>query len=118
VIEARNHADALIHSTEKTLKEHGEKIGAGERQAIETAIADLRTAMQGDDVDAIRSRTEALAQASMRLGEAMYRAGQAADEAGPGNGAAAGAPDGQAGQEGVVDADFEEVDENRKGRSP
>ncbi len=120
VIEARNHADALIHSTEKALKEHGEKIGAGERHGIEGAIAELRKAMEGEDADAIRGKTDALTQASMRLGEAVYRSSQAA--AGSENGTGGtdggdGAPDGQAGKEGVVDADFEEVDENRKGRS-
>jgi molecular chaperone DnaK len=121
VVEARNHAEALIHQTEKQLKEHGDKIGAAEKQAIETAMADLRKAAEGDDVDAIKSKTEALGQASMKLGEAMYRASQQSG-AGAGAGAAgdgdAGAGAGASGgKEGVVDADFEEVDENRKSGS-
>ncbi len=117
VVEARNHGEALAHETEKQLKEHGDKVGAGEKQAIETAIADLRKAMEGDDADAIKAKTEALAQASLKLGEAMYKASQQADGAGPhsGGGDADGSSGG--GKEGVVDADFEEVDENRKSGS-
>jgi molecular chaperone DnaK len=114
LVEARNHADSLVYSTEKNVKEFGDKVSAAEKQAIETAIADLKSALAGEDVDAIKARTEALMQASMKLGEAMYKAGQ---EAGPG--AAAGAAGDQAGPSGksaggpddtVVDADFEEVD--------
>jgi molecular chaperone DnaK len=117
VVEARNHAEALIHSTERTLKEHGEKLAAGDRQAIESAIADLRGALSGEDADAIKAKSDALAQASMKLGEAMYKGaggpgGGGGDAAGPGAGSGDGAAD-----SGVVDADFEEVDENRKGRS-
>ncbi len=123
LVEARNHADALSHSTEKTLKEHGDKIAAGEKQAIEDALAGLKTAMEGDDAEAIKAKTDALAQASMKLGEAMYRAQQGAGEGaeagaagdqpgGPGAGAGGGSS-----EEGVVDADFEEVDENRRDKS-
>ncbi|GIK99834.1 MAG: chaperone protein DnaK [Alphaproteobacteria bacterium] len=117
-VEARNHADALVHSTEKTLKEHGDKVGAAEKQAIEDAIAEVRKAMEGDDAEAIKAKTEALAQASMKLGEAMYRAQQAGgDGTGGGAGPEAGAGGGQSGGEGVVDADFEEVDEGRRDKS-
>ncbi len=121
LVEARNHADGLVHSTEKTLAEHGDKIEAGEKQAIETAIAELKTAMEGDDADAIKAKTEALSQSSMKLGEAMYKAqAGGGDDAGPG-GAGPGAGGGDAGSnaagEGVVDADFEEVDEGRRDKS-
>ena len=98
-------------------------MGAAEKQAIEQAIADLKGVKDGDDADAITAKTEALRQASFKLGEAMYKASQAsAGGAGPGpsaDGGGAGANadgDGQ-GKEGVVDADFEEVDEKRKSGS-
>jgi molecular chaperone DnaK len=116
-VEARNHGEALVHTTERTLKEHGEKIAPADKQAVEAAIAELRTALGGDDVDAIKQKTDALAQASLKLGEAMYK-----DAAASGNGAGGGddaaAPGGKPGGDdsGVVDADFEEVDENRKSR--
>ncbi len=121
LVEARNHADGLVHSTEKTLAEHGDKIEVGEKQAIETAIAELKTAMEGDDADAIKAKTDALAQSAMKLGEAMYKAqAGGGDDAGPG-GAGPGAGGGDAGSnaagEGVVDADFEEVDEGRRDKS-
>ncbi|MSO64356.1 MAG: molecular chaperone DnaK [Alphaproteobacteria bacterium] len=118
LIEARNQADALIHSTEKNLKEHGDKVGAGEKQAIESAVAELKSAKDGEDVAAIKAKTDALAQAAMKLGEAMYKA-QAEQAAG----GSAGGPDagpqpagGGKADDGVVDADFEEVpDEKKKG---
>ncbi len=115
VVEARNHADALIHETEKQLKEHGDKLGPADKSAIEGAIAELKTVKDGDDAEAIKAKTDALAQASFKLGEALYKSQQAgpggeAPPADGGNGAARGG-----GKEGVVDADFEEVDENRKG---
>jgi molecular chaperone DnaK len=103
LVEARNQADALIHSTEKTLVEHGDKVGAPEKGAIETALAELKTANEGDDVQAITAKTQALVQASMKLGEAMYQAQQAA------SGAA-----NETSDEGVVDAEFEEVDGDQK----
>jgi len=112
-VEARNRADALVHETEKQLKEHGDKLGAADNQAIESAIAELKSVKDGEDADAIKAKTDALAQASYKLGEAMYKTQQSgAGAAGPGDGS--GAAGGQS-KEGVVDADFEEVDENRKG---
>jgi molecular chaperone DnaK len=121
LVEAKNHADGLVHSTEKTLKEHGDKISAAEKQAIETAIVELKTAMEGSDADAIKAKTDALTQAAMKLGEAMYRAQQPGDAGpgGPGTGpeAGPGAGAGTGGSEGVVDADFEEVDEGRRDKS-
>src|SRR5438067_506057 len=85
-VEAKNHAEALVHSTEKALAEHGAKVGEGERRSIENAIADLKEALKGDDAEAITAKTNALAQASMKLGEAMYKAQQegAAPGGGPG----------------------------------
>ena len=109
VIEARNHADSLVYSTEKSLKEHGDKVAAGDRAAIEQALSDLKGVLDSEDADLVRSKTEALAQASMKLGEAMYRSQQGGPEAGPSAEAGSAAQD-----EGVVDADFEEVDEDKK----
>ena len=103
VVEARNQAEALIHSTEKALGEHGDKVGEAERSAITSAIEDLKSVLDGGDADAITAKTQALAQASMKLGEAMY----AAQQSGEGDAAPGGADD-------VVDAEFEEVTEDGK----
>jgi len=115
-VEAHNNADSLIHATEKHLGEYGDKIPESDKQAIETAISDLRGVMEGDDVAAIKEKTDALSQASMKLGEAMYQASQA--EAAGGD-----APGGDGGDSGtggdgkpdekVVDAEFEEVDPDK-----
>ena len=107
LVEAKNQADAAIHSTEKALAEHGDKIGAPEKSAIETAMEELKSAREGEDVSAIQAKTQALMQASMKLGEAMYQAAQ--------GGAGGSAPAGEdAADEGVVDAEFEEVDDTKK----
>ncbi len=115
LIEARNQADSLIHSTEKNVKEFGDKVQAAEKAAIESEIEALKKARESEDVAAIRSKIQSLQQASMKLGEAMYKAGQAGDAA---PGASAGtAPEGEAAGEKtdkVVDADFEEVDERKR----
>ena len=105
LVEARNQADALLHQTEKSLTEFGDKVGEGEKSAIESAVADLKAVRDGEDVEAIAAKTQALAQASMKLGEAMYAAQQGAGA----DGEAAPAED-----EGVVDAEFEEVDGDDK----
>ena len=110
--EAKNHGDALIHTTDKALAEHGSKISDAERGAIENAVASLKEAIKGDDVEAIQQKTQALAQASMKLGEAMYKAAQGA-QGGDGAGAAPGG-DGKAKDENVVDAEFSEVDDDKK----
>jgi molecular chaperone DnaK len=114
-VEAKNHAEALIHSTEKALSEHGSKLGEGERRAIENSIADLKEALKGDDAAAITSKANALAQASMKLGEAMYKQAQEGAGGGPG-GPGAGADGGASGEkkEDVVDAEFTEVDDDKK----
>ncbi len=112
LIEARNNADALIYSTEKSLAEHGDKVAEAERKAIEDAVAALREAVQGEDAEDIKRKTEALAQASMKLGEAMYKAQQEAAGGGEAGAEAAAGKD-----EGVVDAEFEEVDDEDRKRS-
>jgi molecular chaperone DnaK len=121
LVEAQNHADALVHSTDKMLKEYGDKVGADEREAIEKDVEALRTAKDAEDIDEIKRLIEALTQSSMKLGEAVYKA--QAEEAAPqadmggdddgGSGPESGAEPG-GGDEGVVDADFEEVDDDQK----
>jgi molecular chaperone DnaK len=116
-VELHNQADGLIYQTEKHLKEHGDKVPASEKTAIETAIADLKGVMEGDDVDAIKSKIEALNQASMKLGEAIYKAQQEAASAGgaaPGGSGPTDAPGRASPDEGVVDAEFEEVKDDDK----
>ncbi len=72
-VDAKNHADSLVHTTEKALAEHGSKVEESERRAIEDAVSDLKEALKGDDAEAIKAKTNTLAQASMKLGEAMYK---------------------------------------------
>ena len=100
-VEAKNQAESLVHSTEKSLAEHGDKVSAEVKAEIEAAIAEAKTALEGDDAEAIKEKADALAQASMKLGEAMYQASQA--EAAEADAAA------DAAEDDVVDADFEEV---------
>jgi molecular chaperone DnaK len=109
--EAKNQADALVHSTEKALTEHGAKIDDAERTGIENAMAALKEAVKSDDVEDIQAKTQSLAQASMKLGEAMYKAqaGQNGEGAAPGAEGAEPPKD-----DNVVDAEFSEVDENNK----
>jgi molecular chaperone DnaK len=110
LIEARNHADGLAYTTEKSLKEHSDKIDEDTKKNIEAALAELKTAMEGTDPEAIKQKTEALAQASHKLAEAMYAQAQA----GAAPGGAGPQEAGEAKEEEVVDAEFEEVDENKK----
>jgi molecular chaperone DnaK len=110
-VEAKNHAEALVHSTEKTLAEHGSKVGDADRRTIENAMADLKEALKGNDADAITAKTSVLQQASMKLGEAMYK--QAAEQQ-PGGGADGGGAEGK--KEDVVDAEFTEVDDDKKNK--
>jgi molecular chaperone DnaK len=120
LVEARNQADGLIHTTERSLQEAGDKVPAGEREAVQGAIQALRDVLGSEDVEQIKAKTEALGQLAMKLGEAMYRAQQApGGDGGPqgGAGPGAGQPGGSAGGPGgdkVVDADFEEVDDQKK----
>src|SRR3546814_2752684 len=98
----------LIYTTERTLAEHGDKLDAADRQAVESDLEALKEAVKGDDAADIKEKTEALAQSSMKLGEAAYKAaGQETGEAGAGTEAGTQKPEGER----VVDADFEEVDE-------
>src|SRR6187399_3167864 len=99
-VEAKNHAEALLHSTEKALAEHGSKVGEAERKAIENGMADLKEALKGDDATAIQAKTNALAQASMKLGEAMYKQQQEGQPGagGPGGAAGGGTPGGEPGK--------------------
>ncbi|MVS99148.1 molecular chaperone DnaK [Devosia marina] len=101
-VEAKNQGESLVHSTEKSLADYGDKVSAEDKAAIETAIADLKSVLEGDDAEAIKEKTATLAEASMKLGEAMYKASQAEAEA-----KANGTDDD--GDDDVVDADFEEV---------
>ena len=112
LVEARNAADSLIYSTEKTLEEYGDKIGEEDKTQIQTDLDALKEAVKGEDSADITEKTEALSKSSMKLGEAMYKASQeTSGEAGPDgdSGASAGPAD-----DGVVDADFEEVEEDSK----
>jgi molecular chaperone DnaK len=103
LVEAKNHADALVHSTQKSLSEHGDKVGAAEKSAIEAALADLKSELEGENAEAIAAKTQTLLQASMKLGEAMYQAQ-------PGASGPSGAP----ADDGVVDAEFEDVSNSKK----
>src|SRR5438309_5656160 len=115
-VEAKNHAEALVHSTEKALAEHGSKVGDADRRAIENAMADLKEALKGGDTDQMTEKTNALTQAAMKLGQAMYQAQQAETEAAAGPDAGTSGPGAEEpGQEEVVDAEFSEVDDENKG---
>ncbi len=109
LVEAKNQAESLVNSTEKTLKEHGDKISPAEKSAIETSIGELKTAIEAEDLTVMKEKTEALMQASMKLGEAMYKAQQAQAQQGAAQGPEAGTGAEQPKDEKVVDADFEEV---------
>jgi molecular chaperone DnaK len=111
--EAKNQADNLLYQTEKNLKEHGDKIPADDRTKIEEAVTALKKAMEGNDPDAIESATQTLTTASHKLAEEMYK--KASASAGPGTGATGGeSPNGAKTDEKVVDAEFEEVDKDKK----
>lgn len=103
-VDAKNHADALVHSTEKALAEHGSKVGETERRAIEDAVSDLKEALKGSDAEAIKAKTSTLAQASMKLGEAMYTQQAEADAKR------------DAAKDDVVDAEFTEVDDDKNNK--
>ncbi|QIE57161.1 molecular chaperone DnaK [Pikeienuella piscinae] len=111
-VEAKNHAESLVHSTEKSLAEHGDKVEADVKAEIEAAVAALKEAADGDDIDAIKEKTQALTETSMKLGEAIYKAQMAEAES------AAPAGDGEEpkakAEDDVVDADFEEVKDDEK----
>jgi molecular chaperone DnaK len=106
-VEAKNQADAVIHSTEKALADHGDKVGQAERDAIQSALDDLKGVIDGGDAEVIAAKTQTLIQASMKLGEAMYNAQNTQGQEDAGDG-------GQAHGDDVVDAEFEEVDGDEK----
>ena len=103
-VDAKNHADSLVHSTEKALAEHGSKVEESERRAIEDAVSDLKEALKGDDAEVIKAKTNTLAQASMKLGEAMYKQQAESDAAK------------DAAKDDVVDAEFTEVDDDKNNK--
>jgi len=109
LIEARNQADGLIYTTEKAVKEHGDKVDEETKKAIESALEDLKKTMGGDDPEAIKSKTEALATASHKLAEVMYQQAQSKAEA-----ESEGAAESGGQKDDVVDAEFEEVDDDKK----
>ncbi|WP_340646807.1 molecular chaperone DnaK [Phenylobacterium sp.] len=108
LVESKNQAEAVVHSTEKAMAEHGDKITGPDKDAIETALADLKSALEGDDAESIAAKTQTLIQASMKLGEAMY----AAQQGGEGD-----QPDDASGGDDVVDAEFEEVSDDDSKKS-
>ena len=109
LVDAKNQGESLIHSSEKSLKEYGDKVEESDRQGVETAIDALRQALAGDDIETIKARTTDLMQATMKLGEVMYKAQQEAANAAQEDGA-----DHENDQDDVIDADYEEVDDNKK----
>jgi molecular chaperone DnaK len=114
--EARNQAESLIHSTERQLAEHGDKVSPEVKSEIETAIAEAKTAVESGDAEQMTQKTNALAQAAMKLGEAMYQAQQAETAGATGaDSEMAGQTEEPASEEEVVDAEFSEVDDEKKG---
>ncbi|MEM7700586.1 MAG: molecular chaperone DnaK [Pseudomonadota bacterium] len=109
--EARNQADSLVHATEKQLEEHGDKIDADTKSAVESALSDAKTALEGDDADDINAKAQALTEAAMKMGQQIYEQEQAA---GPAAEDAPASEDSSDSDEDVVDAEFSEVDEDKK----
>lgn len=105
LVDAKNHGEASIHAAEKSVAEFGDKVSGADKSAIESAIAALKTALEGDNVETIKARTNELAQASMKLGEAMYKAQQAD---------ASGAGPTEAPKDDVIDAEFKDVGDDKK----
>jgi len=113
--EAKNQAESLIHATEKTLVDLGDKAPAGDKADVEAAIADLKKSIEANDAEAIKTKAQKLSQIAMKLGEALYKEQGAADAAAPGGEAGAGSgADAKKPDDGVVDAEFEEVKDDKK----
>ena len=110
-VDARNQADTMLHTTEKSLKEHGSKISDAEKKAIETASANLRNALKGTDTEEIKKKTQELVQASMKLGEAVYKSQQSASSQNAKDTNKKTQSENK--NDNVVDADFEEVKEDK-----
>ena len=115
-VDARNQADSLVFSTEKSLKEHGDKVSTEEKKAIESAIADLKKSLEGTDVEDIKKKTQSLIQVSMKLGEAVYKSQQKPnDDDKNAGGPSQGPKDAKPGEkDNVVDADFEDIKEDKE----
>jgi len=109
-VDARNQADSLIFSTEKSLKEHGDKVSEEEKKAIETGISDLRNALKGTDVEEVKKKTQSLIQVSMKLGEAVYKSQQKDQTTKPDKGD----DKKDSNKEDVVDADYEDVKDDKE----
>ena len=110
LVEAKNHAEGLIHEVEKNLKEFGDKVAEADKSAITSAVEATKSALEKDNLEDIKAKTDALMQASMKLGEAMYKSQQAQGAQGQAQGADMGANASEnKADEKVVDADFEEV---------
>jgi len=115
-VDARNQADTLLHSTEKSLKEHGSKVSETDKKAIETSAANLRNALKGTDSEEIKKKTQDLVQSSMKLGEAVYKSQQKKDAKPDASKGDAKKNEGKK-DDNVVDADFEEVKDENKEKS-
>jgi molecular chaperone DnaK len=108
VVEAKNHAESLMHSTQKSVVELGDKISAADKSAVDAAVADLKTVLEGDDAEVIKEKTNVLAQAAMKLGEALYKA------QGAGTSTDGEVPNVEKDEDDIVDADFTEVGDDDK----
>jgi molecular chaperone DnaK len=112
LVEAKNQAEGLIHGTEKSLAEHRDKVDPSTAEVIELAIKALRETMEGEDAEKIRARSQDLTEAAMKLGEAIYKAEAERQQAAEAGGADEGP--GASGDDGVVDADFEDIGDDKK----
>src|SRR5690606_25989546 len=110
--EIRNNADSLVHATEKQLEEHGDKIDASLKGEVEAALAEAKTALEGDDAEAIKAKSQALTDVAMKMGQAIYQQQAAGGDSDAPADAEAAKPEAD---EEVVDAEFSEVDEDNKG---
>jgi molecular chaperone DnaK len=113
--EAKNNAEGLIHSTERQLAEHGDKVDESLKGEIQAAIDEAKTAVEGGDPEAMKAKASALAQVAMKLGQAIYEKDQAAGASAAGGDAGAETAQAGGGEEEVVDAEFSEVDDENKG---
>ena len=114
LVDARNQGEAMIHSVRKSMTDMGDKLDADEKSKIEAAITDLEETVKNDDVDAIKGKTQSLAEASHKLAEEMYKRAAAEEQAGDATESESAASDGPGGDDNVVDAEFEEVKDNKE----
>ena len=116
-VDARNQADTIVHATEKNLKEHGSKINEAEKKAIETAVSDLRNALKGTDIEEVKKKTQALIQASMKLGEAVYKSQQKPDNKASNNNNKDAKDNKEKDKDNVVDAEVVDAKEDKEKRA-